>query len=441
MKQAFFIWICVLTWILLFSPARAEQSLHIDIFGPGQDRINIFLPHPLPLYSNEFENKEHAHRIHSMFYKNFGLLPFLNRIPEDHILGGPKIKGVKGADIDFRKFHMSKVDLLVTLGIDQTQGLPGSVEIRAFEVFSRKMVLGKAYTLHEPDQIPMMVRKFCAELMELITGNGDFFRSQLAFERKTGQHKEIWTVTPLGYNLSPVTDLQAIALSPAWSRDSSRLAFTLLQDNTHSLGVWDRDEDRIQIIDLPGNVIISPTFAPSGRLGVSIDPKGRPDIYWLDENLNLDRPIMEHWSIDVSPSFDAKERKMAFASGRLGNPHIFVLDLKTRQVQRVTHEGKYNTNPTISPDGKYVAFNRQTPEGHRIFLTELETGREKQISFGPGNDEDPTFAPDGYFIAFSSSRSEEYQLYITTRNADEPIRIPTGRGRATSPAWGVAEDF
>ncbi|MFW5730311.1 MAG: TolB family protein, partial [Desulfonatronovibrionaceae bacterium] len=72
---------------------------------------------------------------------------------------------------------------------------------------------------------------------------------------------------------------------------------------------------------------------------------------------------------------------------------------------------------------------------------ELETGREKQISFGPGNDEDPTFAPDGYFIAFSSSRSEEYQLYITTRNADEPIRIPTGRGRATSPAWGVAEDF
>ncbi|WP_051617392.1 TolB family protein [Desulfonatronovibrio hydrogenovorans] len=427
-------------FLLTPGPAMAE-SLKIDIFGPGQDRMNIFVAPARSLDQADFTDKEVPEQIRSLLVDNLALLPFLRNTRDGEILGGPGVDGIRGADIDFRKFSLSRVDLLLTIGVDQRAGLPGSVEIRAFEVFGQRMVLGKAYTLFAKDQVPLMVRRFCAELMEYLTGHGDFFRSILAFERKQGDVKEIWSVNPLGQDLEQLTSLGSIALSPDWSQDGEKIAFTLLQDNQHSLGVWSRASRQVQIYSLPGNTVISPAFSPNGRLAVSIDPMGRPDIYWLDGNFRMDRSIMEHWAIDVSPSFDQAGRKMAFASGRLGNPHIFVLDLESNRVQRITYEGRYNTNPSISPDGRHIAFTRQTPDGHRIFLANLETGRERQISFGPGNDEDPGFAPDGYFIAFSSNRDGKYRLYLTTRNADSPVLIPTGDGHATSPAWGPEPGF
>lgn len=440
-KQLTFLIVLSVLLLMSNSSLLAQESLKIDIFGPGQDQINIFIAPALPLGHDVFQDNEHPERIRNLLRQNLRLLPFLRDTRDAEILGGPEVAGVRGADIDFRKFNLSRVDMLITIGVDQQAGLPGSVELRAFEVFGQRMVLGKAYTVHEPDQIPLMVRRFCAELMDYLTGHGGFFQAKIAFERKHDDIKEIWTVTPLGHDLRRITSLNAIALSPEWSPDSEKIAFTLLKDNRNSLGVWTRSTDEVSVYNLPGNTVISPAFAPDGRLSVSIDPMGRPDIYWLDRDFRMDKAIMEHWAIDVSPSFDRSGNKMAFASGRLGNPHIFVINLATNQVQRVTYDGRYNTNPTISPDGRYVAFTRQTPDGHRIFLTDLETGRERQLSFGPGNDEDPSFAPDGYFIAFSSNRDGRYRLYLTTRNGDSPIIIPTGDGHATAPAWGREPEF
>jgi TolB protein len=421
--------------------AQAQDSLKIDIFGPGQARINIFVAPPMPLGDVPFEEEKYPQEIRTLLNKNLNLLPFLRNTEDREILGGPEVDGVRGVDIDFRKFSLSRVDMLLTIGVDQRDGLPGSVEIRAFEIFGQRMVLGKAYTLHDSSQVPRMVRRFCADFMEHLTGHGDFFRSVLAFERKTGETKEIWSATALGHDLTQLTDLGAIALSPDWSRDGDKIAFTLLKDNQHFLGILNRRTMDVETFNLPGNTVISPTFAPNDHIAVSIDPMGRPDIYWLTSGFSMDKPLMEHWAIDVSPSFDRTGRKMAFASGRLGNPHIFVLDLEKNQVQRVSYDGRYNTNPTMSPDGRYVAFTRQTPDGHRVFRTDLETGREIQISFGPGNDEDPGFAPDGYFIAFASNRSGEYRIYLTTRDGDSPVMVPTGEGHATAPAWGKEGDF
>ncbi len=439
----YFLYLLTTFVLLSFTPLQgsAQESLHIDIFGPGEERVNIFIAPARSLDDDLLPRPEQGAEIRSMLQDHLAFLPFLSPVQPEHILGGPEVDGVRGREIDFRKFNLSRVDLLLTIGLDQYPVHPGTVEIRAFEVFGQRMVLGRAYDLEDEDQIPLMVRRFCAELMEYLTGNGDFFRSVLAFERKQGENKDIWSVTPQGADLKQITRLEGITLSPAWSPDGEKIAFTLLRDNRHQLGIWNLQTDETSTFNLPGNTIISPAFAPDGRMAVSLDPMGRPDIYWLNDDYRLDRAIMEHWAIDVSPSFDRTGNKMAFASGRLGNPHIFVHDFKNRQVQRVTYEGRYNTNPSISPDGRYVAFSRQTPDGHRIFVADLANGRERQISFGPGNDEDPAFSPDGYFLAFSSSRSGTYQLYLTTRNGDQPVRIPTGQGNAKAPKWGPDRNF
>jgi TolB protein len=276
--------------------------------------------------------------------------------------------------------------------------------------------------------------------MQALTGKSAFFTSRLAYVKEVGHSKEIYTVGPQGRGQLRVTRLGGKNLSPAWSFDGRKLAFTVLTPLGHRLGIWDRATGRIDRKNLNCNTVISPAFLPDGHIAVALDLAGRTSIYLLSDTYEPSTALTSSRAIDVSPSFSSDGAKMAFASGRYGSPLIFLLDMKTKEVRRVTFKGKYNTSPSMSPDGRFIAYSSMLPEGHRIFVHDLATGRDTQVSFGPGNDEEPAFGPDGYFIAFSSSRSGVYQLYLTTRHGDAARRIPV-EGPAFSPAWGDVDQL
>jgi TolB protein len=309
--------------------------------------------------------------------------------------------------------------------------------LRFYEIYTQRLVLGRAYLVESEGQLDLVVRRFCSELMEALAGNGEFFRSKLAFVRKEGLNKEIWSVSPFGTGLKQLTFLSGLNLSPNWSSDGKSLVFTHVDGSGHRIGFYDVASGSAILKRVPGNSCISPAYSATGELAVSLDFKGNPDIYLLDGEGKVRSTLVENWAIDISPTFDAKGEKMAFVSSRFGNPHIFLLNRSTGEVRRITYEGKYNTAPSMSPDGKHIAFSRMLPEGHRIFVTEVATGRETQITFGPGNDESPAFATDGYFLAFSSNRNGVKRIYLTNRFGEDPRMVPTGSGEATSPAWVV----
>lgn len=413
--------------------ASAQQTLDIDIFGPGQHQLNLVMAKPLSLAPGQDEPPE-AEELEKQLRFCLEFMPFLRLVPGEEILGGDVLAGVTSQDIDFRRFRLERVDLVLTAGWGGGPGL-GPVELRVYETFEQRLVLGKAYSGVTRDELAEIAARFCADLMTALTGQGGFFRSTLAVVKTHGQNKEIWSASPLGRKMSQLTSLGGISMSPAWSRDGKTAAFTLIIDGRHYLALYNNDTKEVRKVLLPGNSVISPVFHPSGALVVSLDPEGRPDIYQLDKDLRIDRRLVQSWAIDISPSFDETGQKMAFVSSRLGNPHIFLMDMRTGESRRVTYEGTYNTNPSLSPDGRLVVFSRQTPQGHRIFLHDLATGRERQLTFGPRNDVSPAWAPDGFFIAFSSNRSGQYKIYLTTRHGAEPRMAPLGEGEFTSPAW------
>ena len=418
----------------------ADSTLAIDIYGPGQTQVHLYLPEPLPAKGESFEKPlpDRASRLASILHSNLSFLPFFSFVTPGDVLGGPAVGGYRASEIDFKKLQLSKVDLVLTTAWEGDRKHPGSVELRAFETFTGRLVLGKAYFVQKDEQVPEVATRFCAALMKTLTGSGDFFESRLAFVCRQGKFKEICLISPQGRDLYQVTHDDGISLSPAWSPDGTLLAFSYLDSLGHRLAVWDRKKKEIKKYDLPGHTCISPAFEADGTLTISVDPFGNPDIYQLDSSFGIKdvhAPLIKDRSIDISASFDRKGTRMAFVSSRFGNPHIFILDMATGRVTRVTYEGTYNTCPSLSPDGRMLAFARRTDAGHRIFIADLETGRERQVTFGPGNDEDPTWSPDGYFLAFTSSRTGKYQLYVTTKHADMAKHIPTGATDATSPAW------
>ncbi|GAU09775.1 PD40 domain-containing protein [Desulfoplanes formicivorans] len=420
----------------------AESAVSIDIYGPGQTSVRLYQADPLAMNGKPFARvPARLEKLETALGKNLGFLPFFDFVATQDILGGGDLGGFRARDMDFKKLQLSKVDLVLTTAW-ASQGESGrasdDVELRVFETFTGRLVLGKAYSILNDQQVPEVVTRFCAALMQELTGSETFFTSRIAYVCRQGTAKEICLISPQGNDLFQLTHYKGISLSPAWSSNGNRLAFSYVDGSGHRLAVWDRSTREITKYDLPGHTCIGPAFDADDNLAISIDPFGNPDIYLLDGSFkvrNLRAPLIENRAIDVSASFDRQGKRMAFVSSRFGNPHIFVLDLHTGKVTRVTYEGTYNTCPSLSPDGNLLAFARRTDGGHRIFVTDLTTGMERQVTFGPGNDEDPAWSPDGYFLAFTSNRTGTYQLYVATKYGDNAKHIPTGPGDATAPSW------
>ena len=418
---------------LVFS-VQAQAATLIDIYGPGQNHINLSMA--APLTAPEVEAKGLGAELHSAIDKNLNFLPFMKLVPSASILGGTVLSGWKSENLDFRRFQIAGADLVVTSYWPSGDSENSTAELRVFETFSGKFVFGNAYSGVTAQEVPNVADRFCDDLMFALTGGRGFFSSSMAFVKGDGQKRDVWVVRPTGRDLRQVTNLPGTALSPSWSPDGRYIVFSHRDDRTYALGVWDRLANKVTRIRFPGNTVIGPCFLPDNRVAVSLSTSRYPDIFLLDRQFKRERALEQSSAINVSPSFDSTGTKMAFTSSRHGSPQVFLKDLNTGAVTRISKDGSYNSEPCISPDGTLIAYTKGTPNGFRIFVHDMVTGFDQQVSYGPGSDEQPAFAPDSYFVAFTSTRSGKQQIYLTTRHGGPAKHMPTGPGNAAFPRWG-----
>lgn len=409
--------------------AQQETSLSVDIQGPGQAKMNLVMARPFAGGGQQSP----ADKLQDLINKDLQFLPFLQVVPASNIPG--QINGPTVEQIDFKPFGLAKVDVLVTAAWTPGSNL-GNVELRAFEVYSQKVLVGKGYDGVTDAQLPDIADRFCMELMAKLTGQGGFFNSQIAFVKPSGKGSDIWIARPMGRGLTRVTSYNELgmAVSPAWSFDGKRITFTLIGSRSHYLGVWSGG-GKPQVYTLPSTNVVSPHFLPDGQIAVSLIMHGKQDIYLLSGDHQPGRVLANNPGINVSPSFDASGRMMAYVCDEAGSPNIYVKDVGGGSGRRITTSG-YNTNPCMSPDGKLVAFTKQLGGAQKVFVHDLTSGQETQVTSGGGTDENPSFSPDSYFIAFSSTRSGQKKIYVTTRQGTPPVMVPTGDGQARMPAWG-----
>ncbi len=419
-------------FIFYATPARAVIT--IDIYGPGQNVINLALASPIDGPDSIAGGL--APDLQTLVQQNLSILPFMELTSPTSVLGGTVLKGAEPPNLDFRRFQLAGSDIVVTSFWSNSD----TIQVRAFETLSGNRIFGKEYANISRSELVNVADQLCADLLQVLIGNGDFFRSTLAFVKKTGKlQSNIWLVKPTGRDLRQVTRMEGESLSPAWSPDGRFIVFTHIDTRSHALGVWDRSSNKVQRIRFPGNIVIGPAFMPDNKVAVSLSNGRNPDIFLLNHAFQRERALEQSNSINVSPTFSADGTKMAFTSSRLGGPQIFLKDLSTGSVTRVSKNGNYNSEASLSPDGTVVVYSRMTDFGHRIFVQDLVTGAERQITFGPGSDEQPSFCGDSYSIAFASTRGGARGIYITTRNGGTAKKIPTGSGNASFPRWGMPQ--
>ena len=138
-------------------------------------------------------------------------------------LSNPAESGIQLGEINFRDWTGIGADLLITGGIIETDGKI-NLQLRLFDTFNTKLLIGKIYTGPQ-SQVRQMIHLFCSEISYQLTGKWGIFNSKIAFVSTVKGNKEIFSCDFDGQNIKQITSHKTISLSPSWSSDGKWLAY------------------------------------------------------------------------------------------------------------------------------------------------------------------------------------------------------------------------
>ena len=96
----------IFSFVFLFClvlAAPAYSATMVDIYGPGQNIVNLSMAKPLT--APNVEAKGLGVDLDSKIRYNLSYLPFMNLVPDVNILGGTVLSAWSGANLDFRRFQ------------------------------------------------------------------------------------------------------------------------------------------------------------------------------------------------------------------------------------------------------------------------------------------------------------------------------------------------
>lgn len=355
-------------------------------------------------------------------------------------LSNPAESGIQLGQINFRDWTGIGAELLITGGIVESQGKI-KFELRLFDTFNSKLLVGKVYTGPQ-SQIRKMMHLFCSEVSYVLTGKWGVFNSEIAFVSTVNGKKEIFTCDFDGENIKQITSHKSISLSPSWSSDGDWLAYVSYAKGKPDIFIKNLKENRGTIINYKG-MNISPDWMPGQlKLAAALSFSGDQEIYLLTIKGEIIKRITNSWGIDVSPKFSSDGKKIAFTSRRAGTPQIYIKDIESGNVQRLTFKGFNNTSPAWSPDGKKIAYVGIDGNQIDIFVMMLDSGMPVQLTANAGDNEDPSWSPDGSMLAFMSTRENSVpRIFVMNASGTDQRRLLSLNGKQTQPDWSMSKSI
>jgi TolB protein len=305
----------------------------------------------------------------------------------------------------------------------------GASQVRNQQTFSLPPATDPGYRLE--------VHRVADEVARWATGTPGIAATRLLFVAGG----RIYRMDSDGEEITPLTPAGQTALSPTWSPDGQRFAYTRLEGGRGGVFVQPiAGGVGQQAPGTAGGLNITPAFSPDGRLlAYAHSDESGTDVYLANiaDRCCAQRLTVGRFADNLSPTFSPDGRRLAFVSTRAGPPQIYVMaaDGTDQELLAPFDYGATGSSnaPEWSPDGANVVFHREVSGSPQLFLVSVAGRRVRQLT-SSGRNEDPTWAPDGRHITFVSDRSGQRQLWVIDMETGRVRQLHTP-GAARLPAW------
>ena len=420
--------------LFCFAQSDKDQYDYIDISNPFLRKI----PLAIPLFKNENgigEEKRLSNSSADLLASSLEFTGYFKLLDRGAFLFDPQKDGVLTPQINFANWTVIGAELLITGLFKEVDGNI-TMELRLFDTFKARRIIGKKYTGKKADQ-RRMIHRFCSEVIKYLTGHRGVFGSKIAFVSTGSGNKEIYSCAFDGYNPQQVTRNHSINLSPAWSTDGRHLAYTSYKKRKPDIFIKNLAEMQETSINKKG-LNITPAWVPGKfELAATLSFSGDQEIYLLTGSGKVIKRLTNLRGIDLSPTWSPDGKRFAFVSNRAGSPQIYVKDLASGKVRRLTYEGSYNTQPNWSPQGDKIVYASVVDGRRNIVVMGLDGQEPLQLTHESGDNEAPSWSPDGSLLVFSSNREGPFRIYVMTAFGTDQRRLLVMTGEQTNPKWSM----
>jgi TolB protein len=336
---------------------------------------------------------------------------------------------------------------MLALGNLNATGEEMVIEAWLFDVRSQQPpVLAKRYrAAASEDEARRIAHEFADEIVSRLSGGLPGIAStQIAFVSGRTGAKEVWIMDADGARQRPLTSLRSVALTPRWSPDATRIAFTCYRrgpDNVTSAQICMHSLETgkpIAFVPFRGTNS-APAWSPDGaKLMFMSSMHGDPELFMIDSTGGNLKRITYSAGGDTSPAWNPKTgAQVAFVSDRGGIPQLYLMNADGSNVNKLLLPDQmgYVIDPAWSPNGQLLAFAWRRPSGnYDIYVMDVATQQIVELTRDAGRNERPSWAPDGRHLVFESTRSGSRQIWSMLADGTQQRQL-TFQGHNESPNW------
>ncbi|VWX46896.1 Tol-Pal system beta propeller repeat protein TolB [Novosphingobium sp. 9U] len=282
----------------------------------------------------------------------------------------------------------------------------------------------------------------CSDLIySRLSGESPFFDSKIAYIAETGpkghRMKRLAIMDSDGANHRYLTSGQAMALTPRYSPDYSKILYLSYLNGQPSIYSYDLATDRQTLIARTGNPTLAPRWSPDGKWVLySMAKGGTTDIYRISSaGGGTPQKLTNGPGINIGGSYSPDGSKIVYESDQSGSQQVYVMNADGSGQRRISFFGGRAATPEWSPRGDQIAFTHIAGD-LRVAVMNPNGGGMRHLT-NSWQDEAPTWSPNGRIIQFfrtakGTGQASIWQVDLTGRNER---RLPTPVG-ASDPAWG-----
>jgi len=339
--------------------------------------------------------------------------------------------------VDFALWRARGAEAVVIGTVARTPDGRYDIRFRLMDAVKEAQLAGFVY-FATADQMRLTAHKIADVIYEKLTGDVGVFATRITYVVKKGRRYELQVADADGYGAQTVLASNEPIISPAWSRDGSRLAYVSFERKKPVVYVQSLiTGERRAVANYRGSNS-APAWSPDGRhLAVTLTKDGTSQIYLINADGSGTPVRLSHsLAIDTEANFSPDGKWILFTSDRSGGPQIYRMPASGGQPQRLTFEGSYNVSPHYSPDGKSFTYMERNSGRFNIAAQDFATSQVQVLTDG-SIDESPSFAPNGRIILYATRVGGRGILAAVSSDGRVKQRFTedTG-GDVREPSWG-----